>query len=268
MAKTAYTRKNADKHHLYQLAVQNPDYDAEFVYKMYKKLRKKPPQSMKEDFCGTFAFSCEWVKLNGENKAVGVDIDPVPLKWGRENNLEELEEEDRKRVQLIKGNVLDFSKPKVDIVCAFNFSYFIFRTREDMRSYFRTAYRSLKPDGVMFLDAFGGSEAFLEQEERRKCNGFTYVWEQARYNPISAEMLCKIHFEFTDGTAMRNAFTYGWRLWTIKEIRELLTEAGFADVQIYWEGTDHKTGSGNGVFRKTEKGEACQAWIAYIVALK
>lgn len=76
-------------------------------------------------------------------------------------------------------------------------------------------------------------------------------------------MDCAIHFHFPDGTRMRNAFRYTWRLWTLPEIRELLTEAGFRNVTVYWEGDDNK-GSGNGVFTPSEQGEACPAFICYI----
>ena len=52
------------------------------------------------------------------------------------------------------------------------------------------------------------------------------------------------------------------------EIQEVLYEANFKDVQVYWEGTEKDTGEGNGVFRKTGKGEACESWIAYVLGLK
>jgi len=48
----------------------------------------------------------------------------------------------------------------------------------------------------------------------------------------------------------------------------MLREAGFASSTIYWEGTNHKSGEGNGIFRPSTRGEACAGWIAYIVAEK
>ena len=65
---------------------------------------------------------------------------------------------------------------------------------------------------------------------------------------------------------LERAFTYDWRLWTLPEITETLLEAGFADVSVYWEGTEEKTGEGNGIFTVTTRGEACEGWIAYLVA--
>jgi hypothetical protein len=263
-----YTAKTADPRKLYVESVQNPEYEAKNVARFYKTLRGKQPLSMKEDFCASFLFCCEWVKGNKERTAIGVDFEPKILKYGRKHHLPELTDSQQKRITLINDDVLNVTKPKVDLVCAFNFSYFIFKTRESLRAYFKAAHKSLKSDGVFMLDAFGGSESYLVQEERRKCAGFTYVWEHADYNPINGDILCKIHFEFKDGTKLRNAFKYDWRLWTLPEIKELLLEAGFKSTDIYWEGTDSETGEGNGVYRKTTKGEACNSWVAYIVAAK
>ncbi|MGD8743844.1 MAG: class I SAM-dependent methyltransferase, partial [Granulosicoccaceae bacterium] len=105
-------------------------------------------------------------------------------------------------------------------------------------------------------------------EESTEYDDFTYTWDQAEYNPITGDYVCHIHFEFPDGSKMKNAFTYEWRLWTMPEIRELLEEAGFKNVQTYWEGTDEETDEGDGNFEATEQGEADAGWIAYIVAEK
>ena len=58
---------------------------------------------------------------------------------------------------------------------------------------------------------------------------------------------------------------YDWRLWTIPEVIELMTEAGFQDVHVLWEGTDPETNEGTQTYHRTEKGDADLAWIAYIV---
>ena len=61
-------------------------------------------------------------------------------------------------------------------------------------------------------------------------------------------MLCHIHFSFPDGSKIKKAFTYDWRLWTLPEIRELLLEAGFQRATVYWEGTNEETEEGDGEF--------------------
>lgn len=263
-----YTAKTADPRLLYEESVQNPEYEAKNVARFYKTLRGKKPLSMKEDFCASFLFCCEWVRGGADRTAIGVDLEKKILNWGKKQHLAKLTEDQQKRITLYHDNVLHVTSPKVDLVCAFNFSYYIFKTRPALLEYFKAAYKSLKSDGVFMLDAFGGSESYLVQEERRKCAGFTYVWEHANYNPINGDILCKIHFEFKDGSKIRNAFRYDWRLWTLPEIQELLLEAGFKSVDIYWEGTDSETGEGNGIYRKSKKGEACNSWVCYLVAAK
>ncbi len=153
----------------------------------------------------------------------------------------------------------------VDSVLAMNFSYYLFRTREEMVKYYRHVRASLAADGMFIMDAYGGSDAFSEMEEKRKVDGFTYIWDQNSYNPITGDVVNHIHYRFPDGTEMRKAFTYDWRLWTLPEIQELLNEAGFRNVTVYWEGTD-EDGEGNDEFDPTTEGDACPGWIAYVVA--
>ena len=95
---------------------------------------------------------------------------------------------------------------------------------------------------------------FKEMQEKRPINNgrFTYVWDQHSYDPITGSAVCKIHFHFPDGSKIRDAFTYHWRLWTLPELRELLAEAGFARSTVYWEGTDEETGEGDGDFQPRE----------------
>ena len=54
---------------------------------------------------------------------------------------------------------------------------------------------------------------------------------------------------------------------SVDELRDMLLEAGFSDVTVYWEGED-EDGEGNGEFTPSASGEADLAWIAYIVAEK
>ena len=182
------------------------------------------------------------------------------------HNVSTLTPEQQERIELIRRNVLTPATARnVDVVLAMNFSYWVFKTRQEMLAYFKTVRGSLSKDGVFMLDHYGGYESQMTQEERRRQKGFTYVWDQDFFDPISFDTVCHIHFEFRDGTRMEKAFTYRWRLWTMPEIRELLTEAGFSRVTVYWEGDDGK-GGGDGVFRPRKVGEECAAYVSYIVA--
>jgi hypothetical protein len=257
---------SADRHRLYQEAVQDTAAEIDFVEQTWNALRDRPAELLREDFCGTANTACEWVRRDPIRLAVGIDLDGEVLEWGELNNLARLDEEQRTRITLVQENVLDALPELADIVLAMNFSYYLFLSRAEMRAYFESVYEGLVDDGIFFLDAYGGYDAPKNLVEERECDGFTYIWEQAAFNPIDGGMDCFIHFAFPDRSRMDRAFSYHWRLWTLPEIRELLYEAGFAEVTIYWEGTDEENNEGNGIYEPSECGDADPGWVCYIVA--
>lgn len=277
-----------DRYLLYQRAVQCVEAEIDFVDETFTKLRGRKAVLLREDFCGTLHTSCEWIRRRKGNIAVGVDLDPVPLEWGKAHNVAALSPEQRARLYIHQGDVLEPApRPKgfraFDAVLAMNFSFWCFTTRAMMLRYFKGVHAGLAGDGVFFLDFYGGSDALKELRERRKVprvrpgeegyekgaysGPFTYIWDQASYDPITGGLTCHIHFNFPDGSKWRKAFSYHWRLWTLPEIKDILTDAGFKRVTVYWEGDDAK-GGGNGVFTASEHGEACPSFICYITAEK
>ena len=258
----------ADRHILYERAVQCVESEIDMVDETFLKLRGRQARTLREDFCGTANTSCEWVRRRTDNLAWGVDLDDEVLGWGKQHNLGSLTEEAMERVQLLHADVLNVDTPAMDVVLAMNFSYWIFGTRETLKAYFSRIRECLVDDGVLFLDFYGGYETMREMEEETDHDDFIYVWDQNRYNPITGEMNCQIHFKFPDGSQMKQAFSYDWRLWTLPEVRELLEEAGFSRVLVHWEGTDEKTQEGDGIFTATEMGEADAAFICYLSAEK
>ncbi|MGB9430084.1 MAG: class I SAM-dependent methyltransferase [Gammaproteobacteria bacterium] len=258
--------ERADRHALYQKSVQDVLWEMEFVERVFRERRGRSALKLREDFCGTALAACEWVRRDRRHEAVGVDLDSEVLAWAREHTLPKLAPSAVRRLSLLEADVRSVRTPAVDLVLAFNFSYWTFKERATLREYFRGVRRSLAADGLFMLDAYGGYDAFREMRERQDFGRFTYIWEQAEYEPISGHTTCHIHFVFPDGSRLRRAFSYHWRLWTVPELRELLTEAGFTRVTVYLEGTDEKTGEGNEVFAPVERGAADPAWIAYLVA--
>ena len=262
---------SADRHLLYQQAVQDVEAEIDFIEQTWSELRQRPPVYLREDFCGTANTACEWVIRDESHHAIGVDLDEDVLGWGRLRNLAALEDEQSDRIELLREDVLQTHPGLVDIILAMNFSYYLFLKREELREYFANALDGLVSDGILFLDAYGGYEAPMLLTEPRECvdqdgNDFTYIWDQAEFNPIDSCMTCHIHFEFPDKSRMDRAFSYHWRLWTLPEIREILYEAGFSKVDIYWEGTDTEKNEGNGIYMRSETGDADPGWVCYIVA--
>jgi hypothetical protein len=262
------TAATSDIYELYELSVQEPDAEVDLIDQVWKELRGRTCRHIREDFCGTLAVAAAWVKHRKKNMAVGVDVSSVPLDWARNRLPKRLTREQRARLRIIQDDVRTAETPPVDSVLALNFSYMIFEKRDELRRYFSRVREGLVDDGMFLLDAYGGSDAFLEMTEDRDLDGFTYVWDQRYYNPITGRAVNHIHFKFPDGTRINRAFSYEWRLWTLPEIQEVLLEAGFRKSVVYWEGTDEETGEGNGEWSVSRRGEACPGWIAYIVAEK
>ena len=258
---------SADRHELYQESVQGVEFELDYIEEVFRKTRRRKPLLLREDFCGTALSASEWVSRGRRNRAIGIDLDGDVLAWGREHNVEPLGSA-AKRVTLLQENVLKANVRDVDMCTAFNFSYWILRERKQLKRYFRNVHRSLADDGMFFLDVFGGYEAHRTQKERRKIDGFTYVWDQAEYNPIAADMLCHIHFEFPDGSKMKKAFTYRWRLWGAQEVRDLLHEVGFIRTSVHIQAFDEETEEPIDEFYPTEVAEDYPSWIGYIVAEK
>jgi len=259
------------KHILYERAVQAPEAELDFADRVFRKLRGRKPTRLREDFCGTAAVACEWVRRRKTNTAVGLDLHQPTLDWGRAHHIAKLKPEAQARVTLLRRSVLSPGRGagSMDAILAMNFSYWIFKERKVLLRYFRSVRKSLARDGVFFLDIFGGPDTFDEMRERRpiggKKRGFTYIWDQARVDHITNETLCHIHFRFPDGRGIRKAFTYDWRIWTLPEVRDVLADAGFKKTAVYWEG-DGPDGDGDGVFRERKHGPCGAAFIAYIVA--
>jgi|TARA_B110000495_G_C23000594_1_gene590449 hypothetical protein len=262
------TAEESNIHELYELSVQDPDNEVDIIGQIWSEQRGRTCLSIREDFCGTAAVAIRWVAADTSHTAIGIDLDDDVLAFANTKAAEELDSEQLKRIELKKGDVLSTNSTPVDCLLAHNFSYFIFKQRAKVIEYFRVALEELADDGLFVLDAYGGSDSFVEMEEERDMDGFTYVWDQHKYDPVTGDVINHIHFRFPDGTKIDKAFSYEWRLWTIPEIREMLIEAGFGSVVVYWEGTDEDTEEGNGEWEAVEQGEACEGWIAYVVGVK
>jgi len=257
--------ESADLHELYEAAVQNVQEQVHFITTTFEEIRGRVPLSFREDFCGTASAACQWVRQGKNRYSFGVDIDQEVLDWGRSNRMAKLGRRQQQRIALMQGDVRTVETPPVDVVGAFNFSYWIFQSRADMLHYFKTVHEHLGPDGVFFLDAFGGYDVPKEMKEKMDLEGFTYVWDQARYCPVTGIMQTHIHFRFPDGSKIKKAFSYEWRLWTLPELQELLLEAGFHHPTVRFEYFDDE-GEGLGLWYPDAQGKASSAWIANITA--
>lgn len=221
--------RRRDRHAFYEAAVQGVDWDLDFLVRAYRKRSSREPRLFREDFCSTAALATAWALRHPRNRAWGVDLDPEPLAWAKEHRLPHVREV-AARVTLVQSDVRRAQEPRVDVACALNFSWWVFHRRADLMAYLRAARASLKPGGVLVLNAFGGTRAEKELVERtrkratntpdgERVRAFTYVWEQASFNAVNRQLLAYIHFEFDDRPRFARAFVYDWRMWTLPEPR-------------------------------------------------
>lgn len=262
--KNARTAATSDRHELYQVSVQEPETEISFLEMAFEDYRDREPLTLREDFCGTALDCAEFVRRNPERTAVGIDLDPDVLAWGRERNIEPLGG-DASRVTLLNQNVIKPPDQKFDIIVAMNFSYFIFKTRRELLAYFESVHQSLGEDGVFALDCYGGWEAYEVQDEKRELDDFYYIWDQAAYNPVTNEVTNHIHFRFFDGSTMNRAFSYDWRLWQLAELREILEDVGFSQVRFWWE-IDDEDDNGTGEYEEKDDLENDPGWVCYLTA--
>ena len=261
----------ADKFDLYQQSVQHADHEVEFFEQAFREEYDRKPLTLREDFCGTFAVCCDWVASSKKRTAIAVDLCPETLQWGKDNNLSELSKSQRARVKVLEQDVRVIDDPSVDVLAAQNFSFWIFKTREEVIDYFRIARSNLNNEGIMVMDMMGGGGCYEEgQVDKRTIvkgkKGFSYHWEQARFNPITADCSFYITFRFPDGSKLKRAFEYHWRFWTIPEVREMLSEAGFSASHVYCEIED-EDGEDTDEWERTEEAPSHDSWIAYVVAI-
>ena len=256
------TSRSADPHLLYERSVQETETTIDFIDSVFEDERGRLPLSLREDFCGTAKLAADWVLRGPRRRAVGLDIDLPTLDWARRHNLEPLGE-DARRVELLHRDVRLGSRRKFDVVAAFNFSYWVFQQRDELKRYFTACRRGLKPGGALMLDLHAGPDAQFQLEERADYGDFEYVWEQETFNPFNNHTICHIHFRFPDGSALERAFTYDWRVWSVPELRDLLAEVGFRRVDEWWDGSDDDE-----LVRLRPDDANFISWLAYVVAWK
>src|SRR5436190_23702443 len=99
-------RPRPDRHRLYERAVQSPEAEIDFVDRVFRRLRRRTPFRLREDFCGTASTACAWVQRRPLNTALGLDLHAPTLRWARDNNFSALDPSARRRIRLLRRTVL------------------------------------------------------------------------------------------------------------------------------------------------------------------
>jgi SAM-dependent methyltransferase len=220
-----------DKYRLYLESVQSPKESADELDRVWEESGpRRKPRLFIEDFSGAAALSAAWLAKAPERRAIAVDIDPVPQAWGQAH----LPPAALERIQYETVSVLDHDPAeKADIIAAMNFSWLLFTTRNALREYFESCHRRLAPGGILIMDLMAGTDAAVVGTEARIVKGkssslrYKYFWSCRSYNALTALGTWTISWKFSDGSVLKHAFKYDWRLWTVPEVTEILTSLGF-----------------------------------------
>ncbi|TPX30743.1 hypothetical protein SmJEL517_g05761 [Synchytrium microbalum] len=203
-----------NKHELYAQSVQAVDTEVVNLIAMRRQISSslQTALSLREDFCGTAVLCHAWCSSFISRVAYGIDNDPAVISYARTHTLNG--DDASSRVQLTLGSVTtprhEFKTriPRVDIIAGLNYGICYFYTRKELLLYLTRCRDGLR-------------------------NGGAYIFEQSPINPMTNLVAMKLHFSFSDGSQLRNAFGYDFRIWTIPEVREAMNDAGFRNIHVW-----------------------------------
>lgn len=232
------------------------------------------PRILREDFCGSGALARGWADSHRRRSSIAVDIDPGVLVLAAAHPRVEPVVADSKRCT-----------EKADIIAATNFPIGYQHSRSALLQYLKAVRKSLKNRGVFVCDLYGGRDAFspgkiiqmLRAPKSAPWNSelVEYTFEQRAADPISGLVLDALHFRVwakpnkskTPNLELKDAFVYHWRLWSLPELRDALTEVGFRSVEVHDRLGDAVDADGKLYLNPNKKDNPLdENWVVYVVA--
>eukprot|EP00753_Platysulcus_tardus_P010823 PLAT3082.1.p3 GENE.PLAT3082.1~~PLAT3082.1.p3 ORF type:complete len:297 (+),score=109.09 PLAT3082.1:12-902(+) len=279
---------------LYERAVnRKPGPCISFVEKAYATADASTPlRRLREDFAGSSVYAAEFVRRDIRRSALAVDLDGGTLGWADKHTRAKIGDAGS-RLRLHCGNVLDDvplagpstgsddegdDRPwKADVVLAVNYAFNFLHSRKLLLEYLRLTVARLAPGGCLVADEFGGTQAGAKlHAECSLGDGDVYHWLQKPQQLLTGHMYTKMMFskladehdagdEGSGGgeSALRLAFSYSWRLWTIAELREAILESGFVKVDVWWSATAEDGISSE--YRQCEAFPQSDNWNVFLV---
>jgi len=262
-----------DRFACYELCVQSPRHVSAFL----RGVHANKPRILREDFCGTAALSHRWIedaaRLGEPAAAIAVDLDEEVITRTRRV----LPSSPSLQLLCADSTKPTNPDPGCDIVFVGNFSIGYLHTRRELVDFLQLSRSRLARGnagfggGVFVCDTYGGASAFQLGSLTRKHPSrgreiIHYHWQHEDADPLTSMVTNSISFRVEiDGEIVHElprAFVYRWRLWSIAELREAMTEAGFASTEVY---TDCNIAPGQ-TPRPVATGELPADWIVLIVA--
>lgn len=233
------------KYDLYELCVQSPTH----VVPLLRAIHGNDPRVLGEDFAGTGALSKRWIDTVENGRAIATDHDGDTLAQAGSHD----------RLVTHVADVMSVSDP-TDVLFVGNFSIGYVHTRPELVAYLKHA-RSRLRDGVFICDTYGGESTFVTGHVHRyhpmpDGSRVRYTWEQREADPLTGMVTDVIHFRIEmAGRVLEEfpeAFVYRWRLWSVPELRDAMTEAGFARTAVFSQLPDAADDDGNAYVRPVE----------------
>ena len=254
-----------DRFACYELCVQSPRHVSAFL----RGVHANNPVVLREDFCGTAALSQRWLedaaRLGEPAAAIAVDLDEEVIARARRSLLGFNSPSQREgaggwvgssssssssSLQLLHADSTKPTNPDpgCDIVFVGNFSIGYLHTRRELVEYLQLSRSRLERGnagfggGVFVCDTYGGASAFQLGSLTRKHPSrgreiIHYHWQHEEADPLTSMVTNSISFRVeVEGEIIQElprALVYRWRLWSIAELREAMTEAGFASTEVY-----------------------------------
>lgn len=262
---------------LYRLSVQHPLAEVAFIERVwdhYHPGQAGPgePLLLREDFAGSCATAVAWVQSDPERQAMAVELDTPTAEWAanRWAGCPRCGAD----LHIVVEDVMAVPEPETDVTLALNFSALIYHDEASLLNYLRHARQCLTDDGLLILDLFGIDPAKKTGEQSQTINPddpgispFTYTWEQRAFDPATRRIDCRIHFMLADGTELRDAFVYDWRLWEMGTVLRLMRDAGFAHTEAWGPSEPNSGGPTDGRFAPLSSPPPAGEWVCYLVGV-
>lgn len=243
------TSQSLDRFACYELCVQSPRHLTAFLHAVASRDGWEPT-ILREDFCGTAAVSRRWIEEAHSvdeahpwraRRAIAMDLDSAVIDRARQAAVPAA------HIRFLEGDCTAKGPPAesdaADLIFVGNFSIGYFHARPTLVRYLKQCRARLEASkGVFACDIYGGPGSFALGGIRRRHPSrghetIHYIWQHEEANPQTAMVTNSISFEIErDGEIVERlprAFVYHWRLWSLPELRDAMSDAGLREVEVY-----------------------------------